>query len=195
MDLHTWMLNDVADVHRRLRGVLDGVPTEHWKDPAPGGGPSLAHLALHLARHHDLAVTTAVRDHPPRYLARRDALGLGQQPVWAAIGEDEDRHVTAAVVLAALGAYVDEVFEATTAWLDRLGSLVLDSVPDTPRRLRDHAGIPESMDWLVAMWSGKPVWWLVQWPVIGHGHAHVGQASAVRAALGFSPFAKPPAPR
>lgn len=190
MDLHTWMLNDVADVRRRLQGVLDGVPVDHWKDPAPGDGPSLTHLALHVARHQDLAVTTAIRDHPPRFLDHRDPLGLGELPVWVALGEDEDTTVTEAVDLAALGAYVGDVFDATTAWLERLGSLVLDSVPDTHRRLPDLAGIPDSMDWLVQMWSGKAVWWLVQWPVIGHGHAHAGQASALRAALGFSPFAK-----
>ena len=76
MDLHTWMLNDVADVRRRLHGVLDGVPTAEWKSPAPGDGPSLAHLALHLARHHDLAVNTAIRNHPPLFLAHRGTLGL-----------------------------------------------------------------------------------------------------------------------
>ncbi|MFT3852063.1 MAG: hypothetical protein QM733_04905 [Ilumatobacteraceae bacterium] len=111
--------------------------------------------------------------------------------MWVALGEDEDTAVTGAVDLDALVAYVGDVFDATTAWLERLGSLVLDSVPDTHRRLPDLAGIPDSMGWLVQMWSGKAVWWLVQWPVIGHGHAHVGQASALRAALGFSPFAKP----
>jgi hypothetical protein len=193
MDLHSWMVNDVADVRRRLSGVLDGVPPSRWKDPAPGDTPSIAHLALHLTRHQDLAVTTAVRDHAPRYLDHRAALGLGEHPVWAAIGETEEPDVMAALDLDALVAYVDDVFSATGSWLDGLGTLVLDSVPDTPRRLTDLAGIPASMDWLVAMWSGKPTWWFVQWPVIGHGHAHVGQAGAVRAALGFSPFAKPAA--
>ena len=82
----------------------------------------------------------------------------------------------AALDLDALVAYVDAVFDATTAWLDGLGSMVLDTVPDTADRLRDLAGIPASIDWLVSMWSDRPVWWLLQWPVIGHGHAHVGQA-------------------
>ena len=189
MDLHTWMCNDLADVRRRLHGVLDGVPTDRWVDPAPGDGPSLAHLALHIARHQDLAVACAVRDRPPRFVDRRDALGLGDHPVWVAIGEAEDRAVIDALDLDALVAYVDDVFADTAAWLDDLGTVVLDSVPDTARRLTDLAGIPDSMDWLVAMWSQRPVWWFVQWPVIGHGHAHVGQAGAVRAALGFSPFA------
>lgn len=190
VDLHAWMLNDVADVHRRLHGVLDGVPAERWTEPAPGDGPSLAHLALHLARHQDVAVRTAVRNRTPRFLEHRDALGLADAPVCAALAEQEDPAVTAAVDLDALVVYVDAVFASTTSWLDELGSLVLDSVPDTARRLTDLAGIPGSMGWLVEMWSGRPVWWFLQWPVIGHGHAHVGQASALRAAMGLSPFAK-----
>ena len=76
----------------------------------------------------------------------------------------------------ALATTSTRVFNATSDWLDGLGSLVLDTVPDTARRLPELAGIPESMDWLVTMWSDRPVWWFVQWPVIGHGHAHVGQA-------------------
>ncbi len=111
VDLHTWMRNDVADVHRRLHAVLDGVPPPHWSSEPPGGGPSVAHLALHLARHQDLAVTTAVRDQPPLFLDRRGTLGLADVPAWAAIGEDEDRRVTAALDNEALVAYVDEVFE------------------------------------------------------------------------------------
>ena len=42
--------------------------------------------------------------------------------------------------------------------------------------------------WLHRMWSDKPVWWLLQWPVIGHGHAHVGEAISVRNRMGLSPF-------
>jgi hypothetical protein len=30
--------------------------------------------------------------------------------------------------------------------------------------------------------------WLVQWPVIGHGNAHVGEMISVRNRLGYSPF-------
>jgi hypothetical protein len=44
------------------------------------------------------------------------------------------------------------------------------------------------VDWLHRMWADKPVWWLVQWPVVGHGHAHVGEAISVRNRMGLSPF-------
>jgi hypothetical protein len=188
VDLHAWMLNDVADVRRKLGGILGAVPSTEWTTPAPGGGPSLAHLALHLARHQDLAVTTAIRDRPPLYLDHRGALGLADAPAWVDLGEDEEPEVIGALDLGALTSYVDAVFDATTAWLDEHGSMVLDTVPDTAWRLHELAEIPDSLDWLVSMWSGRPVWWLLQWPVIGHGHAHVGQAGVVRNVLGFNPF-------
>ena len=38
------------------------------------------------------------------------------------------------------------------------------------------------------MWLDRPVWWLLQWPVLGHGNAHVGEAISVRNRMGLSPF-------
>ena len=138
VDLHTWMLGDLASVHAKLMdGVLARVPATRWADQADAGGSSITHLALHLTRHHDLAVTTAVRDHPPLFLAHRDALGLADRPGWVALAELEAREVSGAVDPQALTAFVDDVFARTTEWLTGLGSMVLDSVPDTGRRLRD----------------------------------------------------------
>ncbi len=189
MDLHTWMLNDLASVRAKLSdGVLARVPAEQWSTQA-GGGSSIAHLALHLTRHQDLAVNTAVRDHPPLFLRHREALGWASMPVGALIAEHEDGRASSTAAPAAITAYVDEVFETTATWLDGLGSMVLDSVPDAPRRLRDLAGLDDEFGWLTTMWADKPVWWFLQWPVIGHGHTHVGEATAVRNRLGFSPFA------
>jgi hypothetical protein len=188
VDLHTWMLNDLASVRAKLcDGVLARVPPEQWSTRSDGGS-SIAHLALHLTRHQDLAVNTAVRDHAPVFLRHRDALGWASMPAGALLEEHDDASAPSAAP-AAITAYVDEVFEATGAWLDGLGSLVLDTVPDTPRRLRDLAGLDDELGWLTAMWTDKPVWWFLQWPVIGHGHTHVGEATAVRNRLGFSPFA------
>ena len=191
VDLHTWMLNDVASVRAKLcDGVLARVPAEQWTDRS--GGSSISHLALHLARHHDLAVNTAVRDHEPLFMTHRDALGLGSAGTDAGLAEHEDPAISGAPSAAALTEYVDAVFAATMPWLDGLGSLVLDTVPDTPRRLRDHAGLSaDEVGWLFTMWTGKAVWWFLQWPVIGHGHTHAGEATGVRNRLGFSPFFQP----
>jgi len=202
VDLHTWMLNDVASVRSKLcDGVLARVPREQWGNQGGGnqgggghggGGSSIRHLALHLARHQDLAVNTAVRDHEPLFLRHREALGLAGAGTGAALGEHEDPAVSGAPTAEALAEYVDAVFAATLACLDKLGSMVLDTVPDTPRRLRDHAGLSDDeFGWLYAMWTDKPVWWFLQWPVIGHGHTHAGEATGMRNRLGFSPFAPP----
>jgi hypothetical protein len=91
--------------------------------------------------------------------------------------------------LDSLLAYVDAVFAATRSWLDDVGSMALDTVPDTSHRLVDKAGLAvDDVDWLHRMWTDKPVWWLVQWPVVGHGHAHVGEAISIRNRMGLSPF-------
>jgi hypothetical protein len=93
------------------------------------------------------------------------------------------------VPLDPLVTYVDAVFDATRSWLDNVGTLALDTVPDTGRRLTQLADLStDAVDWLHRMWSDKPVSWLVQWPVIGHGHAHVGEAISVRNRMGLSPF-------
>ena len=57
-----------------------------------------------------------------------------------------------------------------------------DRVFEQPHSLGDE------LDWLHGMWNAKPVWWLLQWPVVGHGHAHVGEAISVRNRMGLSGF-------
>jgi hypothetical protein len=67
--------------------------------------------------------------------------------------------------------------------------MALDTVPATSRRLEAKAGLSVTeVGWLHKMWADKPVWWLVQWPIVGHGHAHVGEAISVRNRMGLSPF-------
>ena len=85
--------------------------------------------------------------------------------------------------------YLTAVFDRTEAWLGELGTLVLDSVPPTDHRLTQRALLREhDLPWLYRMWEGKPIWWFVQWPVIGHGHTHVGEAVSIRNRMGLSPF-------
>ena len=190
MDLHAWMLADLASVRSKLFDTVIGlVPRDQWRDQADGGGATLSGLLLHLGRHQDLAVNAVVRDHEPLFLDHRDALGLTDAPVHVGIAESEDRAVTRTVHTDALVDYLTAVFDRTEAWLADLGSLVLDSVPHTDHRLTQRALLHEhELPWLYRMWADKPIWWFVQWPVIGHGHAHVGEAISIRNRLGFSPF-------
>jgi DinB superfamily len=190
MDVHTWIANDLVSVRDKLHdSVLSVVPTQRWVEQADDGGSSIAHLLLHVARHQDLAVTTAIRDHPPLFVAYAAALGLHDAPPSAGLAEREDTAVTAVVALEPLLAYVDAAFAATRSWLDSIGTMALDTIPDTSRRLTELAALSiDDVGWLHRMWSDKPVWWLVQWPVVGHGHAHVGEAISVRNRMGLSPF-------
>jgi hypothetical protein len=190
MDVHTWVGNDLVSVQTKLHdSVLRVVPTRRWVEQVDHGGSSIAHLLLHIARHQDLAVTTVIRDHPPLFAAHAAALGLQDAGPTAGLAESEDVGLTAAVVLEPLLVYVDAVFAATRTWLDRVGTMALDTIPDTGRRLTALAALDVAeVGWLHRIWSDKPVWWLVQWPVIGHGHAHVGEAISVRNRMGLSPF-------
>jgi len=190
MDLHRWMLADLSGVRTKLfDSVLGLVPRHRWHEQADGGGSSLAHLVLHLVRHQDLAVNTAVRAHPPLFREHAHRLGLDGAPAGVGLAEREDTAATATVDPEALVVYASAVFDATQQWLEPLGTLVLDAVPNTPHRLTTHAGIAgDEFAWLHAMWREKPVWWLLQWPVLGHGNAHVGEAIAVRNRMGLSPF-------
>ena len=190
MNVHTWIVSDLESVRDKLNGsVLSVVPRQRWVEQADNGGSSIAHLLLHVARHQDLAVATAIRNHPPLFAARRAALGLDDAGPSAGLAEREDAVVTNSLPLDALLAYVDEVFAATRSWLDDVGTMALDTVPDTSHRLVDKADLAvDDVDWLHRMWTDKPVWWLVQWPTVAHGHAHVGEAISIRNRMGLSPF-------
>jgi hypothetical protein len=190
VDVHTWIRSDLDSVRAKLRdSVLSVVPEPRWVEQVDSGGSSIAHLVLHVARHHDLAITTAIRDHPPLFDAHREALGLAAAPAAVGLPEREDPAVSSVPSAEALTAYLDAVFAATQAWLDDVGTMAFDTVPDTSRRLTHRAGLSiDDVGWLHRMWTDKPVWWLVQWPVIGHGHAHVGEATSVRNRMGLSPF-------
>lgn len=190
MNVHTWIVSDLESVRGKLNdSVLSVVPKQRWVEQADNGGSSIAHLLLHVARHQDLAVTTAIRNHTPLFVAHRGDLGLDDARPSAGLPEREDPAISKSLPLDALLDYVDTVFAATRTWLDDVGSMALDTVPDTSRRLADKADLAvDDVDWLHRMWSDKPVWWLVQWPIVGHGHAHVGEAISIRNRMGLSPF-------
>lgn len=190
MDLRIWLLDAHADLRGRLFGsVVNHVPIDRWHEQADGGGSSLTWLLLHLARHHDLALHTAIRDHAPRFTEHAEALGLAGAGAAAGLPEREDRAVAAAVAPDPLLDYVNDVFTTSERWMQRVSAMAMDSVPDVARRLERRAGLdPVELRWLFDMWSGKTVQWFVQWPVLGHGQAHVGEAISIRNRMGFSPF-------
>jgi hypothetical protein len=192
VDLRSWLLDAHHDMRARLDGaVLAKVPTERWTEQADGGGSSIAWLVLHLVRHHDLALHTAVRNRPPLFAQHLEALGLDPAVVSTGAGltEREDPAVSAALFPDALVQYAAAVFDATEQWLQRLSAMAMDSIPDSSRRLTRQAALdPDEFGWLLSMWNGRAVHWLVQWPMLGHANAHIGEAIAVRNRLGYNPF-------
>ena len=190
VDLHEWMISDLAAVRSKLfDSVVKLVPADRWHEQVDGGGTTLAGLLLHVARHQDLAVNAVIRNHEPIFAAHREALGLADARASVGLTEQEDRSATALVSPAALLAFATAVFDGTAEWLSPLGSLALDIEPNMAYRLTHRAQLDaDELPWLYSMWEGKALWWFVQWPVIGHGHAHVGEAIGLRNRMGLRPF-------
>ena len=192
VDLRSWLLDAHRDMRARLDGaVLARVPPQRWSEQADGGGSSITWLVLHLVRHHDLALHSAVRNRPPLFAQHVESLGLDPASVSTGAGltEREDEVVSAALRPDALVQYTAAVFDATEQWLQRLSAMAMDSIPDSTRRLTRQAALdPDEFGWLLAMWNDRAVHWLVQWPMLGHANAHIGEAIAVRNRLGYNPF-------
>ncbi len=184
------MISDLASVRSKLfESVIRLVPQPRWFEQVDGGGSTIAGLLLHVARHQDLAVNTVIRNHEPLFATHAATLGLTDAAPGVGLPEKEDVAVTSRVGDTALLAYVTAVFDGTRQWLADLGTLDLDIEPHTDYRLTNKAGLTETeFPWLYGMWAGKAMWWFVQWPVIGHAHAHVGEAISIRNRMGLSPF-------
>jgi hypothetical protein len=195
VDLQQWIADDHASVLTRFENAVGvRVPVSRWKEhgEAANGGTtsSIAWLLFHATYHQDLALNTAVRNHPPMLEQHRAALGLAAFAPMAGLTEAEDVAVTEALELGALRHYVELVNASTQDWIDDISILALDSIPTSSWRLEHKAGILAAgeMAWLHTMWTDKPVSWFVQWECIGHGHTHVGEMTAIRNRMGLSPF-------
>jgi hypothetical protein len=189
IDLKRWIRADLDALRDRLmRSVIEQVPAAEWGAPVDGGGSSISHVLLHMMRHHDLAVNTAIRNRPPLFAAHAAALGC-EGRADAAVSERDDLALSAQLAPDPLVAYANDVFDTTTQWLASTGSMMLDTIPSTSRRLSQHAQLDvDSFGWLHRMWDRQPVWWLLQWPVLGHGHAHTGELISLRNRLGHGSF-------
>ena len=191
MDLHQWMLNDLAACAPSCSTRWSQlIPTERWDEQADGGGSTLTHLLLHIARHQDLAVTTVIRNHDaalPR--PSRRARSRRRARRCRASASARTSSISRLVPPDALLAYVDAMFDATQDWLRAAG---LDGArprartPSTASRTK-AGSIRPNCPGCTACGPDKP-WWFVQWPVLGHGHAHVGEGISVRNRMGLSPF-------
>lgn len=190
MDLRAWLIDAHTDLRSRLfSSVIAKVPATRWSEQADGGGSSITWLLFHLARHHDLALSTTIRNKPPLFSTHRGALAVQSAPIGVGLGEAEDREISAVLAADPLVDYVNDVFASSRTWMEQMSAMAFDSVPDTGQRLERHAGLdPSEFDWLYEMWTGHTVQWLVHWPILGHGQAHVGEAISVRNRMGLSPF-------
>jgi hypothetical protein len=181
-------------VRDRIRQqVLGRVPRER-RDERPDGSSSIAWLLWHLTRHHDVAVHAVVRggDDVLHGGGWAERVGASAFAPGTGLAEGDDRAAAAALDPEAVVAYVDAVWDATTAWLASLPSadlaVELDRVPDASGALARLDVSNTDYDWLHRMWDGKPVAFHVQWEAIGHGCNHLGEMVHLRNAMGLGGF-------
>ena len=194
MELQSWILGEHASVRDRIRQqVLGRVPRER-RDERPDDSSSIAWLLWHLARHQDVAVHAVVRggDDVLHAGGWSDRIGASGFAPGTGLSEGDDRAAAAALDVEALDAYVDAVWDATSAWLGSRPSADLaadlDRVPDAAAALARLSVSDADYDWLYRMWDGKPVGWHVQWEAIGHGFNHLGEMVHLRNAMGLGGF-------
>jgi hypothetical protein len=194
MHLRDWMISDHAGVIGRFeQAIVAHVPPDRWAEQVDGGGTSIAALLYHLTRHQDLAVNVAVRGVEAIWSTHATALGVADRSPSAGLSESEDPALTALLDLDVLMAYARAVHDGTQVWLGGFGDdgsleRLLDEVPATGARLEAAGVSAADVPWLHTMWGGRSGGWLLQWPGLGHGHAHVGEATSIRNRMGLSPF-------
>jgi len=187
MDLRSWILDDLDLVVARARGgVLNVVPAERWAEQTGEGGSSITFLLWHVARHHDIAVNSVIRQSSlvaENHAALTDQLG-------PSIGLAEAEPVGLAQTLdpEAVAAYYEDVYASTKAWIKDADLSALDDTADSASGL-DRVGVSrDDVPWLYNMWEAKPASFFVRWEAIGHGINHLGDLTSVRNRMGLSPF-------
>lgn len=190
MDLREWMTAEHTDVGNRFTdGVASRVPLDRWTEHPDDGGSCLAQLLFHVSLHADMALQAVIRAKSPLVNSWRDRLGLTNLLPHKGLPEAEDAGVVANIQVPHLLHYAAAVHTETAAWIATSDLTQLDEIPPASERLRKYGLVSvDSVPWLHAMWTDKPVSWFVQWECIGHVLNHLGEMVVVRNRMGLSPF-------
>lgn len=190
MELRAWISTEhAANWARFTDGVASRVPLDRWVEHPDAGGSCLAQLVFHVSLHADMALHAVVLGRSPLVNSWRDRLGLTNLLPHKGLPEAEDAGVVASIQVPALVDYAAAVHAATGSWLAEADLAALDEVPPASERLRKYGLVSvDSVPWLHAMWTDKPVSWFVQWECVGHVLNHLGEMVAVRNRMGLSPF-------
>ena len=190
MDLREWMTAEHTDVGNRFTdGVASRVPLDRWTEHPDAGGSCLAQLLFHVSLHADMALQAVICAKSPLVNSWRDRLGLTNLLPHKGLPEAEDAGVVANIQVPHLLHYAAAVHTETAAWIATADLTQLDEIPPASERLRKYGLVSvDSVPWLHAMWTDKPVSWFIQWECIGHVLNHLGEMVAARNRMGLSPF-------
>lgn len=179
MDLRHWLVDELDDSAARLTAqVLSLIPDERRYE-RPGGGNSIIWGCYHVARHADGALAV---------LTGKDLILLAGEGCAGGGLEEAEQPWSAELGVDAVDGYLSEVLAAARSYLARVDTDEMDRVPDTNGALANAGISKDAFYWLYRMWSGKPVSFLIRWPLMGHVGNHVGEMIATRNRMGLSPF-------
>ncbi len=187
VDLSQWLVAEHNDTAARLRGqVLDLVPPDRRLE-RPGGGSPILWNTFHIARHAALALTLLSPGAGPGAPPWLEGLVRDEGSVAVAGLEEAAAPWGDSLSAADVDRYLEEVLARVREFLAD-PRVDFDAIPDVSGGLA-RAGIGAGkVAWLQKMWTGKPVAWLVRWPLTGHVCNHVGEMLATRNRMGLSPF-------
>ena len=185
-NLRSWLLDEVDETRDRLgKQVLDLVPLE-LRGERPGGGSSITWNLFHIARHAGLALSV-LSGNPTGSVAQ---LGTLWGPVSAGGGglEEAEQPWSGELDPLLVETHVNAVLDDVRGYVAGAPLDRFEQYPEVDAGL-ERAGIAmDRFGWLAQMWSGRPISFLVRWPLIGHVGNHVGEMLATRNRLGLSPF-------
>ncbi|MCA1839518.1 MAG: DinB family protein [Actinomycetota bacterium] len=189
MDLIEW----IRDEHYWIRIMFERdvaklVPLERLTERAGPNSNSIAWLVWHMARLEDAAVNGAIRQKTQIFY--RDTWGprIGtRQTTQGNNFGDEEMEEFAHLDAGELLAYWQAVTEETIEWLKDLTAEQLSTKVDIPKIVAENPAVLEGVDdGFIKYFTGKDVGYLLRWPVILHGHLHLGEMLAIRGLIGIT---------
>jgi hypothetical protein len=152
------------------------------------GHNSAAWILWHLARWEDVHVNVLARD-LPEVLDRGgwlERLRIDERDCGTGANDEEMAGISDRIDLPALRDYRDAVARETRDWLENLTPESLDEVVDQHARAARAPAFydPGRASWVLGA-QDRSIAGLLLWGVIGHGFAHLGDASHVRTLLGL----------
>ena len=188
MDFIEWIRDEHYWVRQMFeRDIVKLVPVERLTERPGPNSNSIAWLVWHMARIEDVAINGAIRQRPQIFF-RDDwgpRIGTKQTEQGNSFGDEEMEefsHLDAAQLLDYWRAVNDDAVE----WMKGLTVEALGKKVEIEKILETKPELLGGLDaGMTRYFTGKDVGYLLRWPVILHGHLHLGEMYAIRGLIGI----------